>query len=770
MSRLIRLGVLLVWLAAIPRVALWAQTAPPVLTANYDNARTSSNLAESRLNPTNVNPTTFGKLFTLPVDGQVYAQPLYVPGLAVRNAGTHNVIFVATMHNSVYAFDAEPAASKDPLWKVNLGTPVPAANYSVYAYFTDIAPEVGILSTPVIDAASGVMYVVSANISADRYEYRLHALDITSGDELQGGPVTMSAAVVGNGNDSNAGAVVFDPFWHIQRPALTLADGVVYAGFGSHGDNGVYHGWILGYSASDITRQVSVFNASPDGWGNSLWTSGRGFAVDDSGALYAVTANGDFDGIRNFGETALKLDGKHGLGVLDWFTPFNYSALNEADDDLGSCGAVLIPGTPFVVAAGKQGVVYLLDTDHMGNLSPQDAGIPQSFSAGGGSIFNMALWNRADGPILYLKDFGRPPKGFRLSGGLFGVEPVTQGIPEGGGYSYGGIAVTANGDDTSSGVVWLTTSDGGPRGLPWPGTLRAFDANDLTKEIWHSDMSPQDVLPSFAKFVTPTIVDGRVYMATFSNSVVVYGLKSDGQQVLQDIQVTNAFSRTGSAVSPGEMVLVTGAAIGPAGSVRYDPGTTGSLPLELGGVSVLFDGQPAPLVEVSSTQVTAVVPASVAGKDSTQITLMYGNLASNPLSMPVAAASPGVAMSGTGTQGAIINEDGSQNLPDNPAPAGSVVQIAFTGIGVTAPDNTGLDETGIKRLAAPQLPVAVFVGGQQADIAYVGGAPGFVGAVAVVRFWIPETTTPGDTVPVVVFVDNISSQTVTMAVAAASGN
>lgn len=753
-------------LGPCPGDALWARTAPPVLTANYDSARTSSNLAESLLNPGNVAPATFGKLVELPVDGQVYAQPLYVPGVNIRNGGTHNVLFVATMHNSVFAFDAEPDGPRDPLWKVTLGTPVPAANYSVYAFFTDIAPEVGVLSTPVIDAAAGVMYVVSANISADRYEYRLHALDIASGDEVQG-PVAMSAAVAGSGDDSTAGAVVFDPYWHIQRPALTLADGVVYVGFGSHGDSGVYHGWILGYSAADITRQISVFNASPDGAGSSLWMSGRGFAVDGSGALYAVTANGDFDGIRNFGETALKLDGKHGLSVLDWFTPFNFSALNEADDDLGSCGAVLIPGTPFMVAAGKQGVVYLLDTTHMGNLSPQDAGIPQSFPAGGGSIFNMALWNRADGPVLYLKSFGYPPAAYRLNGDVF--EPVSEGTPEGGGYSYGGIAVTANGNDTNTGIVWLTTSDGGPRGLPWAGTLRAFDANDLTKEIWHSDMDPQDVLPSFAKFVTPTIVAGRVYMPTFSNSVVVYGLKSDGQQALQNIQVTNAFSRAGTAVAPGEMVLVTGTAIGPANSVRYQPGTTGSLPLEMEGVSVLFDGQPAPLVEVSSTEVTVVVPSSVAGKDRTQITLSYGNLTSNGLSLPVATAAPGLAMAGIATQGAILNEDGSQNLPDNPAPAGSVVQVALTGIGATSPDNCGLDETGIRRLAAPQLPVGVLVGGQQADIAYVGGAPGMVGAVAVVRFQIPDTAGAGNAVPVVVVVDGISSQTVTMAVGQTPG-
>src|SRR5215471_6551302 len=292
-----------------------------VLTGGYDNSRSNANLNETILNTTSVTKSSFGRLFSLAVDGQIYAQPLYLRNVAIPNQGTHNVVFVATMHDSVYAFDADQPGL--PLWSVSLGTPVPTSTYkSDIGPYTDIDPENGILGTPVIDHSTGTIYAVAATYENGLYIYRLHALDVTSGRERFGAPSVITAGVSGTGDSSDKGVVSFVAQQHLQRPALLLLNGVVYVAFGAHGDAPPYHGWIMSYNAYDVRRQLAVYNPTPNGSGGSFWQSGRGLTVDDQGNIIAVASNGTTDFISNFSDSVLKLNPAD-LSLLDWFGPYN---------------------------------------------------------------------------------------------------------------------------------------------------------------------------------------------------------------------------------------------------------------------------------------------------------------------------------------------------------------------------------------------------------------------------------------------------------------
>ena len=323
-----------------------------ILTANGNNDRTNANLQEVRLSPATVSSSAFGKLGVFPVDGQVYAQPLYVSGLSISGKGTHNVVFVSTMHNSVYAFDADAMSPISLLWQVNLGTSVPAP--LLFGQYGDIAFEVGILSTGVIDLQRGVLYVLADTLEGGAPAFNLHALDLATGAERLNGPVPLTASVPGTGSATRAdGTIPLDPMQHIQRPGLLLANNSVYAAFGSHGDQDPYHGWMVGYDASDLSRQASVYMSTPNGNAGSFWQAGRGPATDELGNIYAITGNGDYDGIGNFGESFLKLAAK-GSVPLDWFTPANWKSMSDNDFDI-SAGPALITGTHTVIGADKGG-------------------------------------------------------------------------------------------------------------------------------------------------------------------------------------------------------------------------------------------------------------------------------------------------------------------------------------------------------------------------------------------------------------------------------
>jgi hypothetical protein len=482
-----------------------------VLTANGSNDRTNANLQETVLAPANVVPGGFGKLGSLPVDGQVYAQPLYVSGLAIPGKGLLNVLFVATMHNSVYAYNADAMAPTDLLWHVNLGPPVPSS--LLYADYSDIDPEIGILGAGVIDLQRRVLYVVSETLRRGVPAFFLHALDLTSGAECLNGPVEITAAVP----SASAGAV-FDPLQHLQRPGLLLANDAVYIGFGSHADQNLWHGWLMSYDAANVARQIGVFLATRSGWGGAIWQSGRGPAADDQGSVYVITGNGDYDGIDNFSESFLRLTGPAPT-PSDWFTPADWAALSGDDADL-SAGPALISGTHLVIGADKEGNLYLVNGDDMGQMSVGNFGSAQSFSVSQSFIFNFALWGRPGNPYLYVQ--GDTLACYELVDGRFNTTPISVAAAASD-VSRVGMTISADGGRDDTGILWETTGDFDNPSTP--GTLHAFDASNLANELWNSDMLPdQDLLGSPVKFVSPTVANGKVYVPTLSGTVAVYGL------------------------------------------------------------------------------------------------------------------------------------------------------------------------------------------------------------------------------------------------------
>jgi hypothetical protein len=403
------------------------------------------------------------------------------------------------------------------LWKRNFGPSVPNTFYN----FSDIRPEVGILGTPVIDLNGGTIYLVANTLEDGVCLYRLHALDLSTGAEKSGSPVVISATVPGKAPDAAGGVVYFNASDQLQRPGLLLLNGILYLAFGSHGDILPYHGWILGYDASSL-RQVTAFNTTPNGSGGSIWQAGHGIAADDQGNVYAVAANGDYDGASNWGESFLKLSTQNGLSVTDWFTPDTWDNLNQYDAEVGNAGPVLVPGTDLVVGGGKLGNIYLLNRNQMGHSLIGNVLAVQTFQVVNFGLFSRALWNRANDALFYVSGSGDPLKAFRLSNGRFDETPASQTV-EAFAQPYVSMVVSGDGVTDDSTILWATTAD--QTGQPVPGALRAFDASDLSVELWNSDVNAsRDSLGVFAKFAIPTVANGRVYVPTFSNQLAVYGL------------------------------------------------------------------------------------------------------------------------------------------------------------------------------------------------------------------------------------------------------
>jgi hypothetical protein len=514
--------------AADPTVSAIARVASiePVLvsTAHNDVGRTGQNLNELALTPATVNPARFGKVFSLPVDGWLYTQPLYQPNVAIPNQGVHNVIIVATEHDSIYAFDADAAGP--PLWKVSaLGLDEVTLTPADVDDVTDITPELGITSTPVIDPTTGTLYVVAVSKTAQgTIVQRLHALEVASGNERAGSPIEVQAAVPGTAPDAQGGVVTFSAQKHLQRPALLLSQGVVWVAFGSHGDKSPYHGWVLGYDAATLA-QTAAFCTTPNGSESSVWQAGGGPAADSDGAIYFETGNGDFDadeGGSDFGDSFVKLDASG--QVIDWFTPFDEEALAATDLDLGSSGPMLIPEQRgphphLLVGGGKAGVLYLLDRDAMGHFhedgDTQIVGRREMVpgvdpTVAGGLASTPAWWNGR----IYVSALRDRLKVFSLTAGTLSNEPVSQSpAPLRGGT----VSISANGP--TGGIAWLVES--GPPTLP--AVLHAFDASDVSDELFNSSLEGADAAGLASKFMVPTIANGRVYVPT-QTEVSVYGL------------------------------------------------------------------------------------------------------------------------------------------------------------------------------------------------------------------------------------------------------
>jgi len=504
----------------------------PVNVATYRNnlARTGENLQETILTPANVNPEQFGKILSYPVDGQIYAQPLYLASVPIPEKGTRNVVFAATEHNSVYAFDADCGAPDDcTLWQVNLTdsaagettlTPEDALNCQ------SITGELGITGTPVIDPSAGTLYVVSLSKRGDRGAeifHRLHALDVATGAERPHSPVLIDATVPGVGGDSfSPSPVKFLPYFHKNRAGLLLLNGVVYTGWTSHCDARSYHGWIIAFDAGDL-HPVSVFNSTPNANQGAFWMGGAAPAADAQGNIYAVSANGEFDWDENgldLGNSVIKLSSP-GLTVSDYFTPFNQSRMDKAELELelGSGAAVLLPDSVgsaehrhLLVSAGKEGRIYLLDRDQMGHFQPDsDSQIVQSIEDATGAIFGgPAYFNNT----LFFAAANDRVKAFPIAEARIGISPSSQSACV---LKYPGAVPAVSANDSLNGIIWLIEY-----GIP--GQLRAFDASNLANELYTSQRNPaRDSLGATIKFSVPTIANGRVYVGT-ANSLTVFGL------------------------------------------------------------------------------------------------------------------------------------------------------------------------------------------------------------------------------------------------------
>ena len=515
-----------VWLAVLLLSPAHAQ----VTTWQYDNARTGANLNETALTPLNVNANAFGKLFSLPVDGDIYAQPLYLPGLEIPGRGVHNVVFIATEHNSVFAFDAD-GHSPTPLWQMsftNAGAGVTTVGArEVSCPF--IRPEVGITPTPVIDRKTGTLYVLvrtkeHTGLLRDEYVQRLHALAVTTGAEKFGGPVLIRASMKGRGASDSSGLINFDPLVENPRAALLLVNCMLYLTWGSSCDVGPYHGWVMAYDAHTLA-QVAVFNTSPDARESGIWQSDAGPAADEDGNVFVATGNGKFDaaaGGRDYGDSVLKLGLAQGNFLLrDYFTPFNQHELNAGDDDLGSGGPVLLPDHLLVVA-GKGGTIYVINRDRMGRYQPEkDTHAVETLrEAGTGAFGAPAYWNRH----VYFYCSQDVLKDFALEHGQLSRTPVARGTVR---FIDPGAtpAVSANG--TKSGIVWVLESKGW-RSPDRPAVLHAFDAGNVARELYNSEQnSSRDRAGMALRFAVPTIVNGRVYVGA-KREVDVYGLLAGG--------------------------------------------------------------------------------------------------------------------------------------------------------------------------------------------------------------------------------------------------
>jgi hypothetical protein len=498
-----------------------------VTTSQYDNMRTGATLSEKTLTPQNVNAKQFGKLGAFKVEGAVYAQPLFVPAVEIPGKGKHDVLFVATEHDSVYAFDAD-RPDDAPLWHVSFLDPkqglIPLHARDVQCPF--IQPEVGITSTPVIDLKTGTLYVLARTMTdptfgSKEYFQHLHALAITTGVEKFGGPRLISASVPGKGEGSANGQVRFNPLRENPRAALLLVNGALYLTWASSCDVDPYHGWVMTYDPETL-EQRAVLNVTPDGDQGGVWASDTGPAADLSGNVYVPTGNGTFDassGGRDYGDSVLKLSQGPLLVVSDYFTPYDQAHLSDTDADLGSSGPLLLPDQPgphhhMLLQPTKGSEIYVIDRDNMGKFRSDGDAIIQRLRMAGGGYGAMTYWNQhvffaCDNDSL--RDYAVTNDGLRLntySSTKFENPGATP-------------SVSANG--TRDAIVWAiaTKTWNGP---DQPAVLYAFDATKINQPIYSSEQnSKRDRAAMATRFVIPVVVNGRVYFSA-RGEVEVYGL------------------------------------------------------------------------------------------------------------------------------------------------------------------------------------------------------------------------------------------------------
>jgi hypothetical protein len=515
-------------------------TAQDVLTYHNDNARTGLNSKETVLTPSNVRTATFGKLFLLSADGKVDAQPLYVSGVTIPGQGVHNVLIVASEHDSVYAFDADTGSS---LWHVSvLGSGETSSD--AVGGCGQVSPEIGVTATPVVDRSAGTngaVYVVAMSKNGSTYFQRLHALDLTTGAELFGGPKNIDSSITypGSGPGGNGTSVIFNPKQYKERAALLLLNGTIYTTWASHCDAGPYTGWVMGFNQHTLGL-TTLLNINPngqppstfltDGSGSSFWNSGAGPAADLSGNVYSLSANGPFEATLtgagfpddgDFGDAFLKFSTGGGLAVNDYFTPSNQQSLADTDGDLGSGNVIVLPTFPdsgsiprrLSVGAGKDGNVYLVNRANMGKFNASSNAIWQEIGGqlGGSEFGTSAYFNNT----VYFGPSGGTLKAFSIADALLST---TVASASAGSFVYPGATPSVSSNGTSNGIVWATENTS-------PAVLHAYDATNLASEFYNSNMaaSSRDNFGTGNKFIAPMIAGGKVYVGT-TTGVGVFGI------------------------------------------------------------------------------------------------------------------------------------------------------------------------------------------------------------------------------------------------------
>ncbi len=554
---------------------------PGVFTYHNDLARDGANTQEYALTGSTVTPSTFGKLFSCPVDGAVYTQPLWVPGVTI-NGVAHNVIYVATQHDTVFAFDAD-ANPCVQLWTINLLDTAhggatgegPVVWQDVGYCYGDVYPEVGVTGTPVIDSSTNTIYMVSASeipgaqsgncsLPAGSYFHRLHALDITTGVEKFNAPVTIAAQVAGVGDGSSSGAVTFTSQLQHNRSGLALStDGTVYVAFAAHEDATPYHGWLLGYNAANVKQQVSVFISTPNGVSGAnggadggIWAGGGAPALDSANNVFVTTGNGIFDqgtgmSMQNdYGDSVLSLGpppgGTIAMQVNGWFSPDDEVTLEQGDVDLGSGAPVLLPDqatgpTHLLVQLGKDGVIYLINRDSMGFYNSNSNQIVQNVQATGGFWGTPAFWQNN----LYFAGAFDALKQFAFDAATPGQFNTTASSQSSESFGFPDVSPSVSSQGTSNGIVWgvdaglygyASPNSGNPNSnycysapnpvpaaCTGPAVLHAYSAANLGTEYWNSTQGSGNQAGNAVKFVPPTIANGKVYVST-RTEIDVYGL------------------------------------------------------------------------------------------------------------------------------------------------------------------------------------------------------------------------------------------------------
>ena len=663
-----------------------------VLTYHNDLARTGQNLNETLLTPASVSSGQFGRLFTYAVDGQVYAQPLYLPGVIIPGKGIHNVVFVVTEHDSVYAFDADNYLAA-PLWHVSFLDPAAGVTAASAADLgcASITPEIGITSTPVIDPASGALYLVAmTELSSGNFQHQLHALDVATGAEKPGSPVEIQASVPGRGDGNTM--VQFKPWLYKQRAGLLLLNGVVYTAWSSHCDAGNYHGWIIGYNARTL-QQAAVYTDTPNWYAGAFWQGGAGPAADANGNIYVVSANGTFDtnlGGSDLGDSIIKLSTGNGLSVADYFTSYNADELGDKDIDLGSSGALLLPDAAgssahphLLVSGSKEGSVYLVDRDNLGHFQPEgNSQIVQSLADAVGPLFGIPVYFNN---TVYFSAAHDQVKAFSLQGGLLSAVPTSASSAT---FAELGSVPSISANGASNGILWT---------IDPAAQLQAYDAANLSNQLYQANLS------SFVKFSTPIIANGKVYVGTL-NGLDVFGLHDQAAGSVAAV-VSAAGFRPGP-VAPGSIVSLFGSHLAQGVTVGSPP-----WPKVLLGTSVFVNGVAAPLAYVSPTQINAQIPYQTPAGQAT-LNVVAGDRVLPPIELTVQPIAPSLFVD---AQNHVVaqNQDGAANGAEHPAAPGTLLTAYLTGQGLN------------------QAPITAMLGGQHVAVVSSLTAPTLMGVIEV---------------------------------------